>query len=66
MLILQWFQPPPSLVLEWFGPSNKTFVAVSSNRMTDIAVIVGPAGDRGDKGLTGDPGPSTDWASTNW
>lgn len=56
MLVLEWFQPPPLLDLEWFGPNQKTLIAAGNSQTTAIAAVVGPRGRVGDPGPQGNQG----------
>jgi hypothetical protein len=53
MLVLEWFQPPPKLNLEWFGPNSKTSAAAGYSRIASVAAIIGPSGRKGDAGPAG-------------
>lgn len=43
-VILSWFQPAPTIVLQWVGPEDELEDGTPISDLAPVAVIVGPPG----------------------
>jgi hypothetical protein len=52
-MLLQWRQPPPTILARWRGPDGTLAPTVAASSIGSVPTIIGPPGVQGPTGPTG-------------